>query len=157
VAGAETALRRSLTRDPKDVGANVAMGRILEGKKEYQAAIESYRAGADLGKGARAALEQKLNIEPIQKPDLAAIQKAAGALIEKTYRAALVEWPNIAGALKIRVTADANGSATLVEVLEDSIDDPAVRACAYWNLRDAAYPPKKPGRFTFAFTLRPPR
>jgi tetratricopeptide (TPR) repeat protein len=157
VAGAESALRRALTRDAKDVAANVALGRIQETKREYQAAVESYRAGADAGKGARAALEKRLNVEPLQRPDVAALQKAAGALIEKTYRASLAEWPNIAGALKIRVTADANGAATLVEVLEDSLDDPAVRACAYWNLRDAAYPPKKPGRFTFVFTLRPPR
>jgi tetratricopeptide (TPR) repeat protein len=157
VAGSEAALRRSLARDAKDVTANVALGRIQEGKREYQAALESYRLGADAGKAARAALEQKLNIEIIQKPDVAAIQKAAGVLIEKTYRASLVEWPNIAGALKIRVTTDPNGAATLVEVLEDSLDDPAVRACAYWNLHDAAYPPKKPGRYTFAFALRPPR
>jgi tetratricopeptide (TPR) repeat protein len=157
VAGAESALRRSLTRDAKDPAANVALGRIQEKKREYQAAVESYRAGADAGKAARAALEQRLNIEPLQRPDVAALQQAAGALIEKTYRASLVEWPNIAGAIKIRATVDASGAATLVEVLDDSLDDPAVRACAYWNLRDAAYPPKKPGRFTFAFTLRPPR
>jgi predicted Zn-dependent protease len=157
VAGAESALRRSLTRDAKDTSANVALGRILEGKKEFQAAIESYRAGGEAGKGPRAALEQKLNIEPIAKPDIGAIQKAAQVLIEKTFRQSLVEWPNIAGAIKIRVTTDPNGAATLVEVLEDSVDDPAVRACAYWSLRDAAYPQKKPGRYTFAFTLRPPR
>jgi tetratricopeptide (TPR) repeat protein len=157
VAGSEAALRRSLTRDPKDVAANVALGRIQEGKRELQAALESYRAGADAGKAARAALEQKLNVQLLKSPDVAALQKAAGALIEKTYRTSLVEWPNIAGGLKIRVSVDANGAATLVEVLEDSLDDPAVRACAYWNLRDAAYPPRKPGRFTFAFALRPPR
>ncbi len=156
VAGAESALRRTLTRDAKDAAANVALGRILEGKREFKEAMESYRAGGELGKGPRAALEQKLNIEVIQRPDISAIQKAANALIEKTYRASLVEWPNIAGALKLRVTTDANGAATLIEMLEDSLDDPAVRACAYWNLRDAAYP-KKPGRLTFVFTLRPPR
>ena len=68
-----------------------------------------------------------------------------------------MEWPNLAGTLKIRVTSDPTGVATLVEVLADSVEDPAVRACAYWNLRDASYPPKKQGRYTFAFTLRPPR
>jgi hypothetical protein len=46
------------------------------------------------------------------------------------------------------------GDATLVEVLEDSIHDADVRACAYWNLRDASYPQNKPGRFTFAFSFR---
>ena len=97
------------------------------------------------------------DVASVQASVDAGAKLCAGALIEKTYRASLVEWPNIAGALKIRVTVDPNGAATLVEMLEDSLDDPAVRACAYWNLRDAAYPPKKPGRYTFAFALRPPR
>jgi hypothetical protein len=52
---------------------------------------------------------------------------------------------------------DAAGGATLVEVLEDSVHDDDVRACAVWNLRDAAYPSAKPGRYSFSFTLRPGR
>jgi hypothetical protein len=52
------------------------------------------------------------------------------------------------------VTADAAGAATLVEVLEDSVHDPDVLACAYWNLRDAAYPQSKPGRYAFTFAFR---
>jgi predicted Zn-dependent protease len=156
-AGAEAALRRSLTRDPKDAATNAALGRLLVARGDLQGAMEALRVSGDAGKADRAALEARLNVEAIQKPDVGAIQKAAGALIEKTYRGRLVEWPNLAGNLKIRVTVDPAGAATLVEVLEDSIDDAAVRACAYWNLHDAAYPPKKPGRFTFAFSLRPPR
>ena len=62
--------------------------------------------------------------------------------------------PSLAGDLKVRVTVNPAGEATLVEVLEDTIHDPDVRACAYWNLRDAAYPKNKPGRFTFAFSFR---
>lgn len=156
-AGAEAALRRALARDPKDAAANAAMGRLQERKGELQEAVASFRAGGAAGAADRAALEQRLNVEPLKRPDLMALQKAAGALIEKTYKGRVVEWPNLAGAIKIRVTTDASGAATLVEVLEDSVEDPAVRACAYWNLRDASYPPKKPGRYTFAFTLRPPR
>jgi tetratricopeptide (TPR) repeat protein len=157
VVGAEAALRRTLTRDPKDAAANASMGMIQEGKGELQAAIASYRAGGEAGRGARLALEQRLNIEPLSRPNVGALQKAAGALIEKTYKARVAEWPNLAGSLKIRVTTDASGAATLVEVLEDSVDDPAVRACAYWNLRDATYTQKKPGRYTFVFALRSPR
>jgi predicted Zn-dependent protease len=157
LAGAEAALRRTLARDPKDPAANVSMGMIQEGKGELEAAVASYRAGGEAGRAARLALEQKLNIEPLSRPNIAALQKAAGALIEKTYKARVAEWPNLAGALKIRVTTDAKGVATLVEVLEDSVADPAVRACAYWNLRDATYTQNKPGRFTFLFALQPPR
>jgi tetratricopeptide (TPR) repeat protein len=156
-AGAEAALRRALARDAKDAAAHAALGRLLEKKGELQAAVESLRAGGAAAEADRGALERRLNIEPLRRPDLGALQKAAGALIEKTYKARVVEWPNLAGSIKIRVTTDPAGAATLVEVLEDSVTDPAVRACAYWNLRDAAYPPKKPGRYTFAFTLRPPR
>ncbi len=157
VVGAEAALRRTLTRDPKDLAANAAMGMIQEGKGELEAAIASYRAAGEAGLGARRALEQRLNIEPLTRPNVGALQKAAGALIEKTYKARVAEWPNLAGALKIRVTTDATGAATLVEVLEDTVSDPAVRACAYWNLRDATYTQKKPGRYTFVFALRTPR
>ena len=55
------------------------------------------------------------------------------------------------------MTTDASGRAALVEVLEDTIHDDDVRACAYWNLKDAAYPAQKPGRSSFSFTLRPGR
>jgi tetratricopeptide (TPR) repeat protein len=156
-AGAEAALRRSLTREPKDGATNAALGRLLVARGDLQGGMEAFRLAGDPGKADRAALEQRLNVEPLKKPDLGALQKAAGALIEKTYRARIVEWPNLAGSIKLRVTADANGIATLVEVLQDSVNDPEVRACAYWNLRDAVYPPKKPGRYSFTFALRPPR
>jgi tetratricopeptide (TPR) repeat protein len=157
VAGAEAALRRILSRDAKDAAANAAMGKIQEGKKQYQAALESYRMGGDAARPARSALEKRLNVEAINTPDVKTLQKVAGNLIEKTYRASLAEWPNLSGGLKVRVTVDPDGKATVVEVIEDSLEDPSVRACAYWNLHDAVYPPKKPGRFTFAFALRPPR
>jgi len=156
-AGAEAALRRSLARDPKDGAAQAAIGRLLEKKGDLHAAMEAYRSAGAAGSADRAALEQRINVQPLRSTGLVGLQREAGSLIEKTYKARVVEWPNLAGALKIRVTVDANGAATLVEVLADSVEDPAVRACAYWNLRDASYPPKKPGRFTFAFTLRPPR
>lgn len=156
-AGAEAALRRSLTRDPKDGAALASIGRLLEKKGDLQAAMESFRSAGTPGAADRAKLEERINVQPLKRPDVGGIQKAAQQLIEKTYRERLAEWPNLAGTLKIRVTTDALGVATLVEVLADSVEDPAVRACAFWNLRDAAYPPKKPGRFTFAFTLRPPR
>lgn len=156
-AGAEAALRRTLARDAKDAGAHAAIGRLLEAKGDVHGAMEAYRAAGPAAAAERAALERRLNVEPLRQADVGALQKAAGALIERTYRARIAEWPNLAGSLKIRVTTDAGGAATLVEVLEDTVNDPAVRACAYWNLRDATYPTKKGGRYTFAFTLRPPR
>jgi tetratricopeptide (TPR) repeat protein len=68
---------------------------------------------------------------------------------------ARLELARLSGTLALRVALDASGVATGVEVLEDTVHDGALRACAYWNLRDAAYPKKKPGRYTFRFAFRP--
>ena len=46
------------------------------------------------------------------------------------------------------------GAASAVEILDDSVHDQDVRACAYWNLRDAAFPKDRPGRYTFVFAFR---
>jgi hypothetical protein len=83
-----------------------------------------------------------------------ALQKAVQGLIDKTYRARLAQTPSLSGSLRIRATVDAAGVATLVEVLEDTIHDADVRACAYWNLRDAIYPTERPGRYSFTFSFR---
>ena len=76
------------------------------------------------------------------------------ALVDRTYRARVAETAVSSGQLRIRSTVGPSGAASLVEILEDTVHDPDVRACAYWNLRDAAYPQKKPGRFTFVFAFR---
>ncbi len=155
--GAEGALRRALARDPKDPGANAQLGKLFLMKGMSQEAVELFRASGPASKDDLAALQSRLNVEKVSKGDATGLQKAIGALIERTYRKRLDESPKLSGALKLRVTVDKSGAATLVEVLEDSVHDNDVRACAYWNLRDAAYPASKPGRYSFAFALRPPR
>jgi tetratricopeptide (TPR) repeat protein len=152
--GAEKALRRSLARDPRDPFANAGLGRVHLHRGESQEAVAALRAGGDAGKADLAALERRLNLDRISRPDLGQLQRAVQALVDRTYRARAAEVPSLSGVIRVRVTVGASGEATLVEVLEDSIHDPDVRACAYWNLRDASYPPKKPGRFTFAFSFR---
>ncbi len=59
-----------------------------------------------------------------------------------------------AGRLELRATVGPSGAASIVEILDDTVHDQDVRACAYWNLRDAAYPKDRPGRFTFVFAFR---
>ena len=103
------------------------------------------------------AVEKRINLQRQTATDVAALQRAVGGLIDTTYRGRLKELPRLSGKLTIRVTTDASGRAALVEVLEDTIHDDDVRACAYWNLKDAAYPAQKPGRSSFSFTLRPGR
>lgn len=152
--GAEKALRRALARDPRDRVANAGLGRVRLQRGEVQEAMEALRAAGEAGKPDLVALERRLNLDRVSRPDLGQLQKAIQTLVDRTYRARVGETPSLAGDLRVRVTVAASGEATLVEVLEDSIHDADVRACAYWNLRDAAYPQNKPGRFTFTFSFR---
>ncbi len=152
--GAEKALRRTLARDPKDPPTNLALGRILAKAGHPQEALERLRAAGEPGLAERRALEQRLNVEKtVARGEIAGLQRAVGALIDRTYRQRLKESPRLSGRLSVRVTVDASGTAALIEVLEDSVHDEDVRACAYWNLRDATYPIDKPGRYSFTFAL----
>jgi tetratricopeptide (TPR) repeat protein len=152
--GAEKALRRALARDPRDPFANAGLGKVYLRRGASQEAVEALRAAGDAGKGDLAALEKRLNLQRVSRPDVGALQKAVQALVDRTYRARAAKAPALSGDLKVRVTVGPSGAASRVEVLEDSIHDPDVRACAYWNLRDAAFPKNKPGRYTFVFAFR---
>jgi tetratricopeptide (TPR) repeat protein len=152
-AGAEDALRRCLARDPRDAAASAGLARVHLRRGEALEAVGAFRAGGDAAREELAALERRLNLDRVSRKDLAQLQRAVQALVDRTYRARAAEVPSLSGVLRVRVTVGASGEATRVDVLEDSIHDPDVRACAYWNLRDAAYPPSKPGRFTFAFSF----
>jgi predicted Zn-dependent protease len=155
--GAEKALRRTLARDARDPASNLALGRILVKTGRLQEALEALRAAGAPGAADRAELEQRLNVQRTPKADVAGLQRSVGALIDKTYRQRLKESPRLSGRLTVRATVDASGTAALIEVLEDSVHDEDVRACAYWNLRDATYPSEKPGRYSFTFALTPGR
>lgn len=152
--GAEKALRRALARDPRDPVANAGLGKVHLRRGASQDAVEALRAAGDAAKADLVAVEQRLNIERVARPDVGAIQKGVQTLVDRTYRRRAAETMVPSGALKIRATVGPSGAASLVEVLEDTVHDPDVRACAYWNLRDAGYPQNKPGRYTFVFAFR---
>ncbi len=156
-AGAERALRQAVSRDPKDAQNQLALGRLLAGSGRLETGLEHLRAAGEAGASEREEAEKRINLRKHTTPELGALQRAVGALIDATYRQRLKELPRLSGKLTIRVTTDASGRAALVEVVEDTLHDDAVRACAYWNLKDAAYPTQKPGRSSFSFTLRPGR
>jgi tetratricopeptide (TPR) repeat protein len=151
--GAEKALRRGHARDPRDVAANAGLGQVHLRRGASQDAVEALRAAGDAGKADLAPLERRLNLERLSRPDLRSLQRAVQTLVDRTYRARLAAAPALSGSLRLRVTVGPSGAASLVEVLEDSVNDPDVRACAYWNLRDAAFPPNKPGRYSFSFAF----
>jgi len=152
-SGAERALRRVLDTRPKDEEASLGMGRIRLARGDCLGAVEALRAAGTAGQAELAALEKRLNLERISRPDVNALQRAVQGQVDKTYRTRLAEMPALSGNLRVRVTVDGSGAATLVEVLEDSVHDQDVRACAYWNLHDASYPPDRPGRYSFTFTF----
>jgi tetratricopeptide (TPR) repeat protein len=151
--GAEKALRKALAREPRDPAANAALGKIHLHRGEVQEAVETLRIAGEPGKADLVALERRLNLDRVSRPDVGQLQKAVQGLVDRTYRTRLQEVPSLSGELKVRVTVNPAGEATLVELLEDTIHDADVRACAYWNLRDASYPTAKPGRFTFGFAF----
>jgi tetratricopeptide (TPR) repeat protein len=151
--GAEKAFRNALQRNPRDPSANHGIARIHLQKGDLEKAIEALRVSGDEGKGDLVALEKRLNLDRVSRPDVGQLQKAVQTLVDRTFRARAATVPTLAGDLKVRVTVTPAGEAKEVEVLEDTVHDSDVRACAYWNLRDATYPQNKPGRFTFAFSF----
>ena len=153
-AGAERAYRRVLDSAPRDPAANLGMGQLYLTRGDILKAVECLRAAGEPGQGDLAILGKRLNLEKLAKPDLSAVEKSVQALVDRTYRSRLAESPSLSGNLRLRVTTDESGAASQVEVLEDSVHDEDVRACAYWNLRDAAYPPDQPGRYSFNFSFK---
>jgi tetratricopeptide (TPR) repeat protein len=154
LSGAERAYRRAQDGAPRDPATNLGLAKVYLARGEAQPAVEALRAAGPAGQADLSTLEKRLNLSRVAKGDTGALQKAIQALIDKTYRTRLAETPSLSGTIRVRVTVDAAGVATLVELLEDSIHDPDVRACAYWNLRDATYPTERPGRYSFSFTFR---
>jgi Tfp pilus assembly protein PilF len=138
--GAERALRQAIARDPRDPLNRAALGRLLAATGRPTEGLEQLRAGGEGAAADREALEKRINLRKQAAPTLAALERAVGGLIDATYRQRLQAQPGLSGKLTIRVTTDASGRAALVEVLEDTLHDDDVRACAYWNLKDAAYP-----------------
>ncbi len=154
LTGAERAYRRVLDGSPRDPQASLGIGRILLARGDATRAVEALRAAGAPGQDDLAALEKRIHLEKVARPDVAALQKAVQVLVDRTYRERLAASPSLSGNLRVRVTVDGAGATTAVEVLEDSVHDEDVRACAYWNLRDATYPTDHPGRYSFAFAFR---
>ncbi len=157
VAGAERALRQAITRDPRDPQNRLGLGRLLAGSGRLTEGLEHLRAAGEAGQADRAAAEKRINLRAQAAAEVPTLKRAVGALIDTTYRRRLQEQPGLAGTLTLRVTTDDSGRAALVEVIEDTLHDDDVRACAYWNLKDATSPAKKPGQASYSFTLRPGR
>jgi tetratricopeptide (TPR) repeat protein len=155
--GAGEALEKTLERDGSDGASRVALARLLLARADAAAALRELRVAGEAGEADRAALERRLHLEKLTSADVNGLQRALGHLVDRTYRDRLAEAPRLSGLIRLRATVDADGVARQVEVLEDTIHDDLVRACAYWNLKDATYPKEKPARYGFTFSFRPPQ
>jgi len=153
--GASQALHKTLEREPGDGASRVALARLHAGRGDSTAALRELKAAGEAGAAERIALERRANVERVEGRDAQAIQRAVGRLVDRTYRERLRAVPRLSGELRLRVAVDAQGAATQVDVVEDTVHDDLVRACAYWNLRDASYPKNAAGRFSFGYALRP--
>lgn len=154
-AGAEQALRKTLDREPGDAAARVGLSRVYLARGDAVGALRELRAAGEAATAERIQLEKRIHLEKVEGRDPQGVQRAVGRLVDRAYRERLRATPQLGGDLRLRVTLDATGKATQVDVLEDTVHDGLVRACAYWNLRDASYPKSLPGRLTFAYSLRP--
>ena len=154
--GAEKALKRALAANPRDAQAQLGLAQVHVARGETTEAVEALRAAGDTGKATLDPISKRINLQKLKKADVNALQRSVSSLVDRTFRVRLAEAPGLSGVLQIRVTVDAAGAATLVEVLEDSLHDGDVRASAYWNLHDATYPTGKPGRYAFTFKFGKP-
>jgi tetratricopeptide (TPR) repeat protein len=152
--GAEKALRRALSNDPRDGAAHLLLGRVHLARGETREAVEALRAAGEPGRSELSEVEKRINLQKLARKDVNALQRSVSGLVDRTFRVRRSEAPSLSGLLRLRVTVDAAGVANLVEVLEDSLHDGDVAASAYWNLHDATYPPGKPGRYSFTFAFK---
>ncbi len=155
VEGAEAALRRASEggASAADGPAHAQVARLLAERGEYVEALREYRAAGDAGREGRAALESRLHVAPPGPGEVAALQRDVASLVSRTYQERVRSVPSLSGSLRVRVTVDREGRASGIEVLEDTVHDDAVRATAYWNLKDASYPKDRPGRYAFSFSF----
>lgn len=154
-AGAEQALKKTLDREPGDAASRIALSRLHLSRGDAVGALRELRAAGEPATAERVGLEKRIHLEKVDGKDPQAVQRAVGKLVDRAFRERLRAAPGLGGDLRLRVSLDAAGKAAQVDVVEDTVHDGIVRACAYWNLRDASYPKNLPGRLTFSWTLRP--
>ncbi|HZZ83626.1 MAG TPA: tetratricopeptide repeat protein [Anaeromyxobacteraceae bacterium] len=153
--GAEAALRKGAGAGESgaDGPARAAVAKLLAERGDYTEALAEYRAAGDAGREGRAALEARLNVGAPGRGEVGAVQRSVAGLVNRTYQERVKAVPSLSGTLRVRVAVDRDGQASGVEVLEDTVHDEAVRATAYWNLKDASYPKDRPGRYAFSFSF----
>ncbi len=151
-------LKAASERAPQDPALRLRLARLLEKQGDDIEALENYRlavaGGVKDGTAAAAmkAIEDKFELSPLSG-DFNKINDRISAKLRTLFKARLKENPQLSGTYKIHVEIGAQGKATEVTVVEDTVHDPVLLGHIYFQLKDAQYPKRKAAP-TFAFDLK---
>ncbi|MFN7130716.1 MAG: tetratricopeptide repeat protein [Myxococcales bacterium] len=153
---AEAALRQASERVPDDAALLLQIARIIRDRDDLIAAINAFRLAK--AKGAKAnddlnVLYARAMLDPTPvSGDVNRIYRDVFKRLNRVFEARKKDSPSLAGRIRVRVSVAADGEVTDVEILEDTVHEPAVLANVYFNLRDARFPKEKRSP-TFEFIL----
>lgn len=159
-ARAVTLYRDAVTATPGDLDAHLGLARAYVGLGQRFRALEAYesllaRAPKD-PRGQRQLLdllrELGANSEPLAGTVPQVLQRAA-EVVRSCFAKVHVNRPELGGTLAARMTIDANGEATLVEVTDDTLQSDGLTTCMRWALSTAVYPRNQATTANFVVTL----
>jgi tetratricopeptide (TPR) repeat protein len=150
--------KKAIAANAKDSDSRLALARLAVTSGQLSAAIGAFRDVVGAKPEAQAELDgletqAQLSKKPIEG-NVVKINTQLGAQLNKLYRTLLADKPALGGELKLRVVVKKDGSVEDVEVLEDSVGDPALAANLYWNAHDAHFP-HGDAKYVFKFNLTP--
>ncbi len=155
--GAEQALRAASERKPGDPAILLALARQIRERDDLIAAIDAFRqakaAGAEEAPAELKEVEAKAFVS--EKPVTGNVQKVYEQVffqLRKQYDERRKTSSNLAGRLKVKVSISAEGKASQVDILEDTVHDEVLAALVYFGLKDAGYAKEKRSP-TFEFVL----
>lgn len=149
--GAEGQWLEVLARDPKKLEARENLAKLKLELGQPHLALEEYRLGlAAAPTDARfveavAKLEKdfKLPRTPPKGKTVNHVFWAVQWTLGKFYDERRAANPALEGKFKLKARVSADGKATQIDVVEDTLKDPLLLAHAYFGLRDAEYPKQK--------------
>ena len=156
--GAEAALRQAAERKPEDPAIPLALARLVKQREDLIGAIEAYRLARTKGaEGVEAELAEteKLACLP-DKPLRGNINRLYNEVfrsLNKEFQARHQLNRNLGGKFGLRVTIGADEKAAAVELIEDTVHEPALAALVYFSFKDATFPKERARTVTFEFVL----
>jgi Tfp pilus assembly protein PilF len=163
-AAVEALLVTATERAPQRGDLHVRRARWLLKQERPRDALEAYRAAlaAPERRVPEADAEAAALVRRFRLPSTPArgsedqIYSRVSLGLVALYMERLKEQPGLKGILKVRVRVDANGRATQVSVVQDSLKDVLIAGHAYFAFLDAQYPPGNPEP-VFQYVFRPPK